>query len=87
MRTIAKPIQMVNWMDEEGLITPVRFRIMNEDGAATVVPIMRIHRTDKQRIAGNINYTFHCEININERIMLCEIRYNLENCRWILFKL
>ena len=87
MRTIAKPIQMVNWTDENGTITPVRFKIKNEEGAATVVKILGIHKRDKERIAGNITYTFHCEILINQQTLLCEIRYDLASCKWILFKL
>ncbi len=74
-------------MDENGTITPVRFKIKNEEGAATVVKIQRIHKKDKDRIAGCITYTFHCEILINQQTLLCEIRYDVENCKWILFKL
>ena len=87
MKTLAKPIDMVNWMDRDGLVTPVRFRLPGEDGSYTVVKILRIHHRKKEMIAGNLTWTFQCEVSLNRQVMLAEIRYDLEKCRWNLFKI
>lgn len=87
MKTLAKPIEMVNWMDEEGVITPVRFRIRNEEGANTVARILRIHHRRKEMIAGSLTWSFQCEVSLNNQLLLAEIRFDIENCRWNLFKI
>lgn len=86
MKTIAKPIQMVNWMDEDGSIYPVRFKILDEEGNGKVVKVSKMYKVDKTKIAGNKTYTFMCEITLNNTRRVCEIRYDLETCRWMLFK-
>lgn len=87
MRTIVKPIEMVNWMDKEGVTHPVRFRITGEDESVTVVKIARIHQCDREMISGGLTYTFRCEVILNGQIRLCEIRFYPEKSRWVLFKM
>ncbi len=87
MKTLAKPIQVVSWTEENGTIHPVRFKIATADGDREVYKVMRIHTMELDRIAGNKVYKFTCEVAINRFIKLCEIRYELESCRWMLFKI
>ena len=86
MRTIAKPIEMINVMGEEGEIRPIRFKIKDESAESRVVQVENILQTDKAKIAGGLTYTFRCEITINQIRRLCEIRYYPERCQWQLFK-
>lgn len=87
MRTLAKPIQMVNWIDEKGGIHPLRFRIKGEDDTLIVVRITQTHTCQKEMISGNITYTFRCSVLINDQDKLCEIRFYPEKPQWILFKI
>lgn len=87
MKTLAKPIQMISWTEEDGQIHPLRFRIENKEGSLNVYKITKIYTSDIENIAGNKVYKFTCEINLNGYNKICELRYDLESCRWNLFKL
>lgn len=87
MKTIAKPIEMISWTETNGRVHPLRFKIENNDGEQQTCQIKRIYTTDLDRIAGNKVYRFNCEIAINALSKLCEIRYELESCKWSLFKI
>ena len=87
MKTIAKPIEMISWTEEDGRIHPVKFKITTHEGERQVYRVLQIYTTELDRVAGNKVYRFTCEIAINAIIKLCEIRYDLDSCRWVLFKI
>ena len=87
MKTYAKPIEMISWTEEDGRIHPLRFKIENKEGARSVYKITKIYTSDLEKIAGNKVYKFTCEINLNGYNKICELRYDLESCKWNLFKL
>ncbi len=87
MKTIAKPIQMISWTEEDGRIHPLRFKIENKEGTRHVYKIEKIYTSDLEKIAGNRIYKFTCEINLGGTNRICELRYELDTCRWNLFKL
>lgn len=87
MKTLARAIEMISWTEENGTLHPVRFKIETADGGKQVYRVLRIHTMVPDRIAGNKMYRFTCEVAVNRLIKLCEIRYELETCRWVLFKI
>jgi hypothetical protein len=87
MKTIAKPIEMISWTQEDGRIRPIKFKITAHDDEKKVYQVMKIYTTELDRIAGNKVYRYTCEIHIDSLTKLCEIRYELDSCRWILFKI
>jgi len=87
MKTLAKPIEMISWTEENGRIHPIRFKIENKEGVRHVYKIAKIYTSDLEKIAGNKVYKFTCEINMNDINRICELRYDLETCCWNLFKL
>lgn len=87
MKTIAKPIEMISWTEEDGQIHPVRFKIANNDGEKIVYPVLNVFTTELSRIAGNRVVRYNCEISINALNKLCEIRYEIDTCKWVLFKI
>lgn len=87
MKTLAKAIEMISWTEESGRIHPVRFKIESATGEKLVYAILRVHTMELDRIAGNKLYRFICEIELNQTLRLCELRYEIETCRWYLFKL
>ncbi|MBN2222162.1 MAG: hypothetical protein JW708_08095 [Vallitaleaceae bacterium] len=87
MKTIAKPIEMISWTEASGKIHPIRFKIENKEGERIVYKIEKIYTSELEKIAGNRIYKFTCEINLSGTNRICELRYELDSCKWILFKL
>lgn len=87
MKVLAKPIDMICWVDEKGNMNPIKFRITTQTEEKEVYKILRVYRCDNERIAGNKIRKYTCEIRVNDTIKLCEIRYELDSCKWMLFKI
>ncbi|MGH4122272.1 MAG: hypothetical protein ACREV6_05020 [Clostridium sp.] len=87
MKVIAKPIEMVAWTDTKGNISPVRFKITNKDESNSVVKIDKVICVEKEKLAGNNMLVYKCQSVINGADKLYEIKYELNTCRWMLFKI
>lgn len=87
MKVLAKPIEMLAWFTCEGLPNPIRFKIISEDNAFTVIKIDRVITKELEKLAGNNMVVFKCQSNINGTEKLYEIKYDLRTCKWILFKI
>lgn len=87
MKILCKPIEMISWTESNGTIHPIRFQVENIDNQKMTYKIIRIYKTAKEKLAGNIMYKYTCEILLNDTSKICEIRYELDTCKWILFKI
>ncbi|MDP4144401.1 MAG: hypothetical protein Q8936_07955 [Bacillota bacterium] len=87
MKVIAKPIQMIAWFTEEGTPKPIRFRICNEDDTYSVIKIDRIICSNLEKLAGNPMLIFKCQSIIKGVERVYELKYELNSCKWILFKM
>ena len=87
MKVLARSIEVVSWTDTKGNINPVRFKIANEDESNSVVKIDRVISIDKEKFAGNYMLVFKCQSVINGAEKLYEIKYELNTCKWILYKI
>jgi hypothetical protein len=87
MKVIAKPIEMVAWFTKEGIPHPVRFRIQNKDETFSVVKINRVILIDKEKLAGTPMYVFDCNSIINREKRMLQLKYELQSCKWMLFKI
>lgn len=87
MKVVAKPVEMVAWFENEGNINPVRFRMEDENNKYQVVKINKIFYRQKEKIAGNNMMVFKCSSVINGIEKIFELKYEMNTCKWILFKI
>jgi hypothetical protein len=87
MKVVAKPIEVVSYTDSKGDIRPIKIRIQSEDEGTKVIRIDRVLHKDKEKLAGNLMLIFRCQSIINEVERQFEIKYDLQRCRWMLFKI
>jgi hypothetical protein len=52
-----------------------------------VIKIDQIIAVDKEKYAGNVMYLFQCQSEIEGELKRFEIKYEVETCKWILFKI
>lgn len=86
MKVVAKPIQMIAMFDEKGIPTPIRFRILDDNGNKTVKVNQVIHR-ELEKLAGNRMYLFECQSDFGEVVKRYQLKYELDTCKWMLFKI
>lgn len=87
LKTIAKPIDVVAWVDKAGIIHPIRFKIEKEDHIEAVVKVDRVISIDKEKLGGNEMLIFRCQSEINNVNRLFELKYENRTCKWILWKI
>lgn len=82
MKIMMKPIEMIAWFDLGGLPRPVRFRIDGE-----VVKVQKLCGQSEERFAGNKTKIFRCESVISGQLKTFELKYELQTCKWFLYKM
>ncbi|MBC8059888.1 MAG: hypothetical protein H7Y18_04400 [Clostridiaceae bacterium] len=88
MTLLNKPIEVAAYLDSAGIIKPLRFKDLNEDGSTTLFQIKRSIRRDKEKLGeDNYIYTFTCEVIVEGKIVLCDLKYNVQTKEWILFRM
>lgn len=87
MKVVAKAIEVVSYTDDKGDIRPLRFRIQNEDQTTKVIKIDKVITKETEKLAGNYMLVFKCQSLIDNIQRLFEIKYELQTCKWILFKI
>lgn len=87
MKVVAKPVDMVVWFTREGAPKPIRFRLETDNGESVTIAIDRIFHKDLEKLAGNNMLLYRCEGCINGVIRQFEVKYELNTCRWILFRI
>lgn len=85
MKVVAKPIQMIAWFTKGGDIKPIRFKI--DDEGDKVISVGKIINKGVEKLAGTKMYIFTCLSEINGIEKIYEIKYDIEKCKWVLFKI
>ncbi len=82
MKVIMAPIEMIAWFDIPGTPRPIRFR---HDG--NVVKVEMIKRISEEKLAGNRTKIYECQSEIHGQMRVFELKYELNTCKWFLWKI
>lgn len=87
MKIMNKEIELLCWFDREGVPNPLRLRLDDESGQQQVIRIEHVLTRDLEKLAGNKSLIYTCQSTINGEQKLMTLKYELESCRWTLYKL
>jgi hypothetical protein len=87
LKVVAKSIEMIAWFTKDGTPNPIRFKIEGEDESVSVIKVDKIIEKDKERLAGNPMMVFKCQSLIDGIEKIYEIKYEVNTCKWILYKM
>lgn len=87
LKVLAKKIEVIAWFKAGGAIRPIRFRIQNEDKTYQTIRVDKILSVDKEKLAGNFMYLYRCQSVIDGVEKYFELKYELDSCEWMLFKM
>ena len=82
-----QPIEMIAWFTLEGTPNPIRYRMTSDDTSNIVVKVDRIVTRSEEKLAGNRMFIFRCQSEINGLLKLFELKYELNTCKWYLYKI
>ena len=86
MKVINQPIEVIAWFLDTGVVCPIKFRLVTQDG-------LKVYKVDKiltktmEKLAGNRMMVFQCQSEMNGILRVFEIKYELETMHWVLFKI
>lgn len=86
MKVIAKPIEVISYTDDKGIVRPLRFRLQREDETAKVIKIDKVIVSQLEKLAGNPMLVYKCQSLIDNVMRQFEIKYELNTCKWMLYK-
>lgn len=86
MKIIMQPIEMVARFSEGGIPRPVKYKATFE-GVPVIITIDKILLKTEEKLAGNRMIIFRCQSIINGLLKVFELKYELNTCKWFLFKI
>jgi len=87
MKTIMRPVETLFWMETDGKLNPLRFRLEGQDGESIVIRVERILSRTEERRAGNPLVIYGCQGEVQGRMRRFELRYEIRACTWYLYKI
>jgi hypothetical protein len=87
MKIIAKPVEMIAHTDEKGEIRPYRFRVQLHEDPKQVIYLDKAILKQVEKLAGNPIVLYKCQRMDGDGLRCFDLKYELNTCRWILFKL
>lgn len=78
---------MIVWFNEDGTPNPVRFNIRMDDESSVTIRIDRVIKKHEEKLAGNRMLVFTCQSVINNMERIYELKYELNSCKWYLYKM
>lgn len=87
MKTLMRPVEVLVWMEPNGSLTPLRFRLENEEGELVVVRVDEILTRTEERQAGNPMILYACQGQIRGQVRRFELKYEVRACKWYLYKI
>jgi hypothetical protein len=86
MKVVSKEIEMIAYFKKGGKISPIKFRL-EEEGKCQVIKIEKVISSDLEKLCGNRMLVFICSAIIGDVEKVFELKYDVERCNWILFKI
>lgn len=82
MKIIAAPVEMVAKFKPDGSVTPARFAYNGK-----VIDVQQIISVTEEKLAGNRMKIFVCQSEIDGELKKYELKYELQTCKWMLWKI
>ena len=80
-------IEMISVCAADGRLTPLRFRLENEEHCLQTVSVLQVLSAKHIQYAGIDALQYLCKAIIDERERLFELRYTIKTHRWSLFRM
>lgn len=87
MKIVARPIEVVSYTDNKGDVRPLKFRLQTETETEMVIKVDKIISREIEKLAGNPMLLFRCQSLIDNVQKQFEIKYELQTCKWMLYKI
>lgn len=81
-----KEIACFSWTTASGDVTPIMFKMPDEDGVIQTFDKIHILHSERKLYAGIVSYEFSCELLVNGLTLTVMLIYYPETCKWVLIE-
>lgn len=78
---------MISMSEENGFLTPIRFQIKDDQKQYVTIKVDNICERAEEKLAGNRMLVYKCQSQIEGVLKLFELKYEVSNCKWYLYKI
>ena len=86
MKIVMKPIETITRHTQEGIIRPLKYRIIEGD-ETIVVCIDKVLTRGEEKSDGCRELIFGCQGVINGYMKNFELKYRISACQWFLYRM
>lgn len=86
MKVLMKPIEMIVCFTHEGIPNPIKYKMATEE-QFNIIKVDKILSREEEKLAGNRMILYKCQSVIDGVEKLYEIKYELNTCKWYLYKM
>ncbi|MDS1029955.1 hypothetical protein RDV78_05520 [Bacillota bacterium LX-D] len=87
MKVVMRPIEMLAWFTEEGILKPLKCKFILKDKSVCIVKIDKIITRTEEKLAGNKMIIYRCQSEFNGIMRTFELKYENSTCKWFLYKI
>lgn len=77
-----RPVEMLAWFKEGGNPVPLRFK-----DKGRVIKVEQVISRSEEKLAGNRMFIYRCQTEINGELRRFELKFELQTCKWFLYKI
>jgi len=82
MKVLMSPIEMIAWFTKDGVPNPVRYKLEGK-----VIRVEQVTSRSEEKLAGNQMIIYRCQSEIDGELRPFELKFELQTCKWFLFKM
>ena len=86
MKVIMKPIEVIASFNLNGMPTPLKFKIREND-FPVVINVEHISFRSEEKLAGNKMITLRCQSTVKGLLKVFELKFEPGTGKWFLFKI
>ncbi|NLY77556.1 MAG: hypothetical protein GX080_05650 [Tissierellia bacterium] len=87
MKILMKPIEIIAWFNSKEKPIPLKYRILDENNTYKVIKVDRVIFSQEEKLAGNRMILYRCESTISNFRVIYELKYEIDTCKWFLYKI
>lgn len=85
MKLVAEWVDCIAWFNKDGIPTPIKFKITEDEDY--VIKVDKVIDRRKEKLAGIPMFVYNCIGIINGLEKCFELKFDIENCKWMLWRM
>lgn len=87
MKVFMRAIEVIAWFNYKGKLTPIKFQMLSEDNEKLTIKVDQIQFQEEEKLAGNRMFIYRCQSTIEGVEKIYELKYEINTCKWFLYKM